>query len=226
MGYIIDFVWSYGEHKPKIPIPAILNEVAAEYEFVGYVGDRSVKTDLITMLLNMHDYNHQNGTHRQLFEIKEVQFKQFIDNGHHSHAYFDLPRVKPTLRDILKNPGLLALPKVLQVHLENYFPSMVIVHAESPIATIREFHLFVPESETHTRTYVLVFWKVHNPIVYLVKRNLLHLAGIIIKQDAEILGKLYADAPQKIRLNNEVGMDWVGRNFESFPEVVEPNFSR
>ena len=189
------------------------------------MGDLSVKTDLLTMLLNMHDYNHQNGTHRPLFEIEEVQFKQFIDNGLHSHAYFDMPRTKPTLGDILKNPALLVLPQVLQVHLENCFPFLVIVHAESPIASIRECHLFVPESETQTRTYVLMFGKIYNPIARLVKRNLLNLAGVIVKQDAD-MGKLYANAPQHIKLNNEMGMDWVRRNFESFPTVVESNLCR
>lgn len=221
-----DFIWSYGGHEPKIPIPPILSEVATEYEFIGYTGDVSVNTDLLTMLLNMHDYNHQNGTHRPLFEIEQVQFKQFIDNGQHSHAYFDMPRAKPSLRDILKNPALLVLPKVIQAHLENCFPSMVVVHAESAIAIIAEFHLFVPESETHTRTYVLMFGKVHNPIVHLVKPNLLRLAEVVVKQDADILGKLYANTPQHIKLNNEVGMDWVRRNFESFPAVIEPNLSR
>lgn len=221
-----DFIWSYGGYEPKIPIPTILNEVAAEYELIGSTGDVSVKTNLLTMLLNMHDYNHQNGTHRPLIEIEEVQFKQFLDNGHHSHAYFDMPRAKPKLRDILKNPALLVLPKVIEAHLENYFPSMVVVHAKSPIATIAEFHLFVPESSNSTRTYVLVFAKVHNPIVYLVKPNLLRLAEVVVKQDADILGKLYANTPQHIKLNNEVGMDWVRRNFESFPKVVEPNFTR
>ncbi|MBD2776939.1 Rieske 2Fe-2S domain-containing protein [Iningainema sp. BLCCT55] len=221
-----DFIWSYGGEEPKAPIPTTLNEIASEYEFVGYVADISVKTDLLTMLLNMHDYNHQNGTHRPLFEIEEVQFNQFIDDGHHSHAYFDLPRTKPTLSDILKNPGLLVLPKVIQVHLENCFPSMVIVHAHSPMATVRECHLFVPESPNHTRTYVLVFMKVHNPIFHLFKRNLLHLASVIVKQDAEILEKLYSNTPQHIKLNNEVGMEWVRRNFESFPTVVQPNLSR
>ncbi|MGB3654179.1 MAG: hypothetical protein WBA41_23620 [Rivularia sp. (in: cyanobacteria)] len=48
----------------------------------------------------MHDYNHQNGTHRELFEIEEVQLKQFIDDGFHSHAYIAQPRKKPTTRDI------------------------------------------------------------------------------------------------------------------------------
>jgi len=221
-----DFIWSYGGFEPKIPIPTILNEIAAEYEFIGYTGDFSVKTDLLAMLLNMHDYNHQNGTHRPLFEIEEVQFQQFIDDGHHSHAYFDMPRTKPKLRDVLKKPTLLVLPKVLRVHLENFFPSLVIVHAKSPIASIKECHLFVPESANHTRTYVMMFAEIHNPLAHLIKRYFLPLAEVVVRQDAEILEKLYTDTPQHIKLDNEVGMDWVRRNFTSFPAIVEPNFSR
>ena len=221
-----DFIWSYGGCEPKIPIPDILNEFAAEYEFIGFIGDRSIKTDLLTVLLNMHDYNHQNGTHRALFEIEEVQFKQFDDRGHHSHAYYDMPRTKPKLRDILKNAAVLALPKTIRAHLENFFPALVIFHGESPIATIKQCHLFVPESEHSTRTYVLMFCKARNPIAHLLKQNLLKLAGIVVDQDADILGKIYPDTPQKLKLNNEVGMDWVRRNFESFPNAIEPNLSK
>jgi phenylpropionate dioxygenase-like ring-hydroxylating dioxygenase large terminal subunit len=221
-----DFIWSYGGYAPNVPIPQILNEFAAQYEFIGFTGDRSVKTDLLTMLLNMHDYNHQNGTHRTLFEIQEVQFKQFADHGHHSHAYYDMPRTKPKLQDILKNPAVLALPKIISAHLENFFPVLIIFHGESPIATIKQCHLFIPESETHTRTYVLIFGKAHSPLAHLLKQNILKLAGAVVDQDADILGKIYADTPQKIKLNNEVGMNWVRRNFESFPNVVEPNLSR
>jgi len=221
-----DFIWSYGGYEAKIPIPTILSELAAEYEFIGFTGDRSVKTDLLTMLLNMHDYNHQNGTHRTMFEIEEVQFKEFADHGHHSHAYYDMPRAKPKLRDILKNPAVLALPKTLNAHLENFFPALVIFHGETSIGTIKQCHLFVPESDTHTRTYVLMFGKVHSPLAHLIKNNILQLADVVVEQDADILGKLYANTPQRIKLNNEVGMDWVRRNFESFPTVVEPNLSK
>lgn len=54
-----DLIWSYGGVEPKIPIPNVLNEFAAEYEFAGVAGECSVKADLLSMLLNMHDYNHQ-----------------------------------------------------------------------------------------------------------------------------------------------------------------------
>jgi hypothetical protein len=49
---------------------------------------------------------------------------------------------------------------------------------------------------------------------------------LTINETADILGKLYANTPQYIKLNNEIGIDWVRRNFESFPMVVEPNLSR
>jgi phenylpropionate dioxygenase-like ring-hydroxylating dioxygenase large terminal subunit len=221
-----DFIWSYGGYEPKIPIPTVMNEIAAKYKFIGFTGDRSIKTDLLTLLLNMHDYNHQNGTHRQLFEIEEVQLKQFIDNGFHSHAYIDQPRTKPKFRDILKNPALLLMPKVLQAHLENFFPCMGIMHGESPLLSLKECHFYIPESANHSRVYVLMFMKAHIPIAHLLKGNLMRLIEIVIEQDADILGKLYANTPQHIKLNNEVGMDWVRRNFENFPTLVEPNLSR
>lgn len=221
-----DFIWSYGEFEPKIPIPAILTEIAAEYEFVGCTGDRSIKTDFLSLLLNMHDYNHQNGTHRSLFEIEEVQLKQFIDDGLHSHAYIAQVRKKPNLQDFLKNPGLLAMPQVLEAHLENFFPFMGMVHGESPLLSLKECHFYLPESETHSRVYVLMFVKANHPIAHAVKRNLLRLVEVVIEQDADILSKLYINTPQHIKLNNEVGMDWVRRNYANFPAIVEPNFSR
>jgi phenylpropionate dioxygenase-like ring-hydroxylating dioxygenase large terminal subunit len=221
-----DLIWSYGGIEPKISIPNVLNEIAAEYEFAGIAGERSVKTDLLTMLLNMHDYNHQNGTHRPLFEIECIDFKQFVDQGFHSHAYYDMPRAKPRLQDILKNPALLAMPKVIEAHLENYFPAIVIFHGETPIGTIKQCHVFVPESETQTRTFAVVFGRFSNPVFRLMKNNILKLVETVVEQDADILGKLYADSPQHIKLNNEIGMDWVRRNFESFPEVKAPNLSR
>jgi phenylpropionate dioxygenase-like ring-hydroxylating dioxygenase large terminal subunit len=219
-----DFIWSYGGYEAKIPIPTILKDFAADNEFIGYSKSYSIKTDLLTMLLNMHDYDHQNGTHRPLFEIEEVQFKQFIDNGHHSHAYYDMPRKKPKFLDILKNPSLLALPQTIAAHLENYFPSLVIFHGVSPAASVKQIHIFVPESATHTRTYVLMFGKMYNPLAHLIKKNFLSLAEVIIEQDSDILGKIYQDSPQHIKLKNEVGMDWVKRNFANFPMIVEPNF--
>ncbi len=221
-----DFIWSYGEYEPKIPVPSILNEIAENYEFIGHTADTSVETDLLTMLLNMHDYNHQNGTHRPLFKIQEVQFKNFIDNGHHSHAFYDMPIAPASLWEKLKQPDLMVLPPVVKAHLENYFPSLVIFHGDVPMAKIAQIHLFIPESKTHTRTYVLMYGIPKNPVFNLLKKAALKMAKVVVEQDADILSKIYPNTPQKIKLNNEVGMDWVRRNFESFPEIAEPNLSK
>ncbi|MBE9209891.1 Rieske 2Fe-2S domain-containing protein [Nostoc sp. LEGE 06077] len=221
-----DFVWTYGGHEPKISIPNIMNEIAVNYEFIGVTGERSVPTDILSLLLNMHDYNHQNGTHRELFEIEEVQVKQFIDEGLHSHAYLMQPRKQPTLRDIFKNPGQLAMPKVLEAHLENFFPFMGLMHGENKLLSLKECHFYLPETEHQSRMFVLMYMKAHSPIAHLIKGNLLKLINVVVEQDARILSKIYANTPQRIKLNNEVGMDWVRRNFESFPAVTESNLSQ
>jgi phenylpropionate dioxygenase-like ring-hydroxylating dioxygenase large terminal subunit len=221
-----DFIWSYGGYEPKVPIPSILNEISDQYDFIGYAADVSVETDLLTMLLNMHDYNHQNGTHRSLFRIKEVCFQKFIDNGYHSHAFYDNLTAPASLAEKISNPDLLLLPEVIKAHLENFFPSLVILHPEHWMGKVAQIHVFVPESKTQTRTYVLMYGLFNNPVFKSLGQKFLNFAKIIVEQDADILRKIYPNTPQKIKLNNEVGMDWVRRNFESWPLVVEPNLSR
>jgi phenylpropionate dioxygenase-like ring-hydroxylating dioxygenase large terminal subunit len=221
-----DFIWSYGGYEPKVPIPNILNEIASQYEFIGHTADMSVETDLLSMLLIMHDYNHQNGTHRPLFRIEEVQFESFIDSRHQSHAFYNMPTAPASWGEKLKNPGLLLLPKVLKAHLENHFPSLVTLHAENGLGKIAQIHLFVPESPTQTRTYVLMYGLLKNPAFKVLGKTFLDLAKVVVEQDADILPKIYPNTPQKIKLNNEVGMDWVRRNFEKWPEIAEPNLSK
>ena len=211
-----DFIWSYGDHQAKIPIPNILDEISQNYEFIGYTADTSVETDLKSMLLVMHDYNHQNGTHRELFEITEVRFEKFIDNGYHSETFFDAPTASKTLWEKLKQPNQILLPDVIKAHLENYFPSLVIFYGNSPLGKLAQCHLFVPESLTKTRTYILLFAQTNNPIGKLFKNQFLKLSQVVVEQDAGILTKIYKDTPQKIKLNNEVGMDWVKRNFSNW----------
>ena len=221
-----DFIWSYGGDEPKQDLPAVLNEISKTYEFIGYTADCSVKTDLLTMLLNMHDYNHQNGTHRELFRITEVKFNQFIDNGHHSHAFFESPTVPYRFIEKLQKPDLFLLPETIKAHLENYFPSLVIFHGETALGKVAQCHLFIPEAENQTRTYVLLYGQASHPLFKFMGKAYLNFSKTIVEQDTDILGKLYPDTPQNIKLNNEVGMDWVKRNFKHFPNIVEPNLSR
>lgn len=221
-----DFIWSYGKYEAKVPIPTILNEIAETYYFVGHTADISLETPLLTMLLNMHDYNHQNGTHRDLFRITDVEFHQFTDIGHHSHAFYDMPTAPYSLLEKLRKPDLFLLPSTIKAHLENYFPSLVIFHGKTSLGKAAQCHIFVPEAENRTRTYILLFGQAIHPMFKLLGNTFLNFGKVVVEQDADILGKIYADTPQKIKLNNEVGMDWVRRNFESFPTIVEPNLSK
>lgn len=221
-----DFIWSYGEAKPVMPIPDVLNEIANTYEFVGVTGETSIATPLLPMLLNMHDYNHQNGTHREMFRITEVQFNKFIDEGHHSEAFLKMPKASPTRQEIMKTPTVLMMPKIIEACLDNYFPSIVVFRGQTTAGPVAQCHLFIPESSELTRTYVLLFAQLKSPVFRLMKSSFLNLVATVVEQDADILTKLYQDQPQKIKLNNEVGMDWVRRNYESWPAIAEPNFSR
>jgi phenylpropionate dioxygenase-like ring-hydroxylating dioxygenase large terminal subunit len=221
-----DFIWSYGDYEPKIGIPPIMNEIAGEYKLVGHTADRTIETDLLTMLLNMHDYNHQNGTHRELFQITEVKFHQFIDRGHLSHAFYEMPTAPYPLLEKIKKPDLFLLPTTLKAHLENHFPSVVIFHGETSLGKIAQCHVFIPESENFTRTYVILYAKPKHPIFMMFGKTFVNFASVVVDQDADILGKIYPNSPQKIKLNNEVGMDWVKRNFENFPNIVQPELSK
>jgi phenylpropionate dioxygenase-like ring-hydroxylating dioxygenase large terminal subunit len=221
-----DFIWSYGGYEPQMPIPTVLKDIAETYDFMGHTADRSVETDLLSMLLNMHDYNHQNGTHRDLFKITDVEFHQFIDEGHYSHAFYDMPTAPYRLVEKLKKPDLMLLPSVIKAHLENHFPSLVIFHGEMPLGKAAQCHIFVPEAEHKTRTYVLLFGQAKHPVFKALGKTYLNFAKVVVEQDVDILGKIYPQATQKVKLNNEVGMDWVRRNFKSFPAVVGPNLSK
>ncbi|MDJ0633467.1 MAG: Rieske 2Fe-2S domain-containing protein [Xenococcaceae cyanobacterium MO_188.B29] len=215
-----DFIWTYGGCEPKIPIPDILEKIARDYDFIGYTADTSVQTDLRSMLLIMHDYNHQNGTHRDLFEITEVRFEKFIDNGYHSEAFYNMPTAQKSFWDKLKQPNQLLIPDVIKAHLENHFPSLVILYAKSFLGKFVQCHFFVPETSNQTRTYVLLYGEAKNPLAKLLKNQFLNLVKVVVEQDAGILSKIYADVQQKIKLNNEVGMDWVKRNFANWEELV------
>ncbi len=221
-----DFIWSYGGHEPQRPIPGLLNQIAAEYAWIGATSDFSVTTPLLSMLLNMHDYNHQNGTHRDLFRIEEVRFQRFVDQGHHSEAFFDAPTAAPRWAEIRRNPAVLTMPSVIEAHLENHFPNFVIFHGKTGFGFIKQCHIFVPEAEGQTRTYALVFGRWKTPLLRPLSNAILGLVNTVVKQDAEILNHLYADQPQRLKLNNEVGLDWVRRNYDSWPSIAEPNFSK
>jgi phenylpropionate dioxygenase-like ring-hydroxylating dioxygenase large terminal subunit len=221
-----DFIWSYGGYEPQMPIPNVLNEIVKNYDFIGYTADTSAEIDLQTMLINMHDYNHQSGAHYNPMKIKEVHLEQFIDEGYKSQAVFHNVMSPKSLQEKLRHPTLFLMPDALTTHLENYFPNLVIIHTDNPFGRAAQCHLFVPETDTRTRIYVLLFAQPKVSFMkHFGKKRFLELAKVVIDQDIDVLLKIYPHTSPKIRLNNEVGIDWVKRNFDNFPTVVSPNLS-
>ena len=76
-----NFIWSYGGQEPNLPLPTILNEIAAKYDFIGHTADTSVETDLLPMLLNMHDYNHQKGPIVRYLELRKCSLRSSSTTG-------------------------------------------------------------------------------------------------------------------------------------------------
>lgn len=70
-----------------------------------------------------------------------------------------------------------------------------------------------------TRTYGLLFAQPSNPLFWLMKSTFLNLSQTVVEQDATILEQLYQNQPQQIKLDCEMGMDWVKRNFAHWPSV-------
>jgi hypothetical protein len=118
------------------------------------------------------------------------------------------------------------MPEVVTTRLENYFPNLVILHTDSPLGKAAQCQLFVPETDTRTRIYVLLFAQPKIPFLkHLGKKRFLDVAKIVIDQDIDILLKIYPHTSPNIRLNNEVGIDWIKRNFENFPTAIATDLS-
>jgi phenylpropionate dioxygenase-like ring-hydroxylating dioxygenase large terminal subunit len=42
-----DMIWTYGECEPRLPIPELVEKIAAEYDFVGIAGEQSIQSDFL-----------------------------------------------------------------------------------------------------------------------------------------------------------------------------------
>jgi len=205
-----DFIWTYANEEPKIPIPDILNILSLKSHFVGVAGEFSVKADILSALEVNHDYNHQKGAHRELFRIKDIKVDEFRANRYTSAVDFRFIREKNTLIEYLKNPLLLVYPQPVKGTIENYFPAFVIFNGQSPFGKFYQVHAIYPETETTTKTFVLVFREfslgILNPII---DWQLLSGVKEMARQDVVVLENLYPRGESKIRLPNEEPLNWV-----------------
>ncbi|WP_089093869.1 Rieske (2Fe-2S) protein [Nodularia sp. NIES-3585] len=199
-----DCIWTYGGFEPKLPIPDLHQKIVDTYEFMGVAGETNIQGDFLSSLMVNYDYNHQNGTHQELFKITSCNVTSFEENGYYSKVEQEINRANNTLGEIIKNPVLSIFPKKLNNILEYAFPSTTVFFAKTPISNIAQVHILYPVTETITKTFVLLYAQGINPLLkLLLKNSLLKAVSAVVEQDTSAIESLYPRQQPKIRLPNE-----------------------
>lgn len=200
--FIGDCIWTYGT-EPRTPVPNLIPKITAEFEFIGVTGEKSIKSDFLSNLLLNYDFNHQNGTHRELFKIKANKIISFEHDGNYAKVEQEFIRDENTLSELLSNPALLFMPKTYTSYLEYSFPSTTAFLAKVPTGEFMEIHLLYPETKNRTKTFVLTYAKFKNPLLKLLKKSFLKAVATVVEQDSTMAESLYPKQKPKIRLPNE-----------------------
>ncbi len=199
-----DCIWTYGGMTPKLPIPELHQRITDEYEFMGVTGEKSIHGNFLASLMISYDYNHQNGTHKEVFRIESNKISVFEENGYYTKVVQELYRAKYTLLEILQNPALLTIPKVYTGSLEYAFPSTTVFETKTAIGKIAQVHILYPETEEKTKIFVLAFAKLNNSLLKpILKKSFLKAVATVIEQDTRAIESLYSREKAKIRLPNE-----------------------
>ena len=198
-----DCIWTYAGFEPRLPVPQLHQIIADEYEFVGVAGEKSIQADFLSNLMVNYDYNHQNGTHKELFQITSCKVSSFESNGYYTKVHQELIRSNNTLGEIIKNTALGILPKVTNNTFEYAFPSTTVFFANTPIANVAQTHILYPETENRTKTFILFYAKFKNSLGKLLKNSFVQAVSTVVEQDTTAVESLYPRQKPKIRLPNE-----------------------
>jgi len=199
-----DCIWTYGGMDAKTPVPDLIERVSQGMTFVGVAGEKSIRGPFLHNLLINYDYNHQNGTHRELFGIKANRIPVFEKEVYWAKVVQEIDRNDPTFADICRNPVILSAPKTYTSTLEYAFPSLTTFKTRFALGEILQVHVLYPETETHTKAFVLVFAQLNYPVLKpLLKRSILSAVATVVEQDTRSIETSYPRQPAKIRLPNE-----------------------
>ncbi|MGB3767626.1 MAG: Rieske 2Fe-2S domain-containing protein [Phormidesmis sp.] len=218
-----DFIWTYGGSEPRIPIPTLIEERTNHLDFLGISGDTSIKRDFLKTIKINYDYNHQNGTHRESFQIQDNPLHSFEKSDYYARVRQTFIRGENTFSDIIENPALLAFPKQLDNELEYTFPSTTLVKTAHSAGEIAQVFILYPESEQSTKTFVLSYARWKNslfklPIISkIIGNTFLKLTEKIVEQDLATLESLYPKKPPKIRLPKEEIMFHAEKLYQEWP---------
>jgi phenylpropionate dioxygenase-like ring-hydroxylating dioxygenase large terminal subunit len=212
-----DFIWTYANQEPKLLIPDILEKLSTQFRFIGVAGDVTIKAPFLYALEINHDVNHAKGTHRKLFRIKETKVDNFQHDGYFSFSNIKHFREKNTFQEYLENIALLFTPNQVELLLENYFPSLVVVYSDSPLGKLVQVFTIYPETENKTRIFIPLFTEksfgIFNSIL---EPPTIKATEEIIRQDVGMLENLYPRFEPKIRLSHEEPLHWVRQLYHNW----------
>lgn len=212
-----DLIWTYGGCSPHLPVPDLIPQKTKALEFVGVAGETSIQANFLTAIKINYDYNHQNGTHRRNFKIRDNPIHNFEEDGYYAKVEQTLVRANNTMNEIWHNPGLLMLPRSIDTELEYTFPSTTLFKANLGAGNVIQFFILYPESEDRTKTFVLFYGDWKSPLFKLpvtggvLRKSLLQATSTIVEQDSTTLESLYPLQKPKIRLPQEEIMFYVER---------------
>ncbi|MBW4652072.1 MAG: Rieske 2Fe-2S domain-containing protein [Kaiparowitsia implicata GSE-PSE-MK54-09C] len=210
-----DLIWTYGGFSPRLPIPDLIPRKTNGLKFLGATGARSIQADFLSCIKINYDFNHQNGSHRETFRVRENPIHRFEAQGHIARVDLTFIREDNTFKEILDNPAILSLPKRYQGQLDYVFPSLVVFRAEVDLGHLPQVFVLYPETESRTRIFVLCYgtW---NPLLLklpgvnqFMTRSLLKATAVVTEQDAKTVESLYPSQPPQIRLPHEDIMAYV-----------------
>ena len=211
-----DFVWTYGGFEPRLPIPELHQQLVSDYEFVGVAVSRGIQGDFLSNVLINYDYNHQNGTHRDVLRIKDNFVSLFETNNYQATIIQGLERADNSWQELASNPALMLLPKKYEIRLDYEFPSTTVVRTSLPTGNLIQMHLLYPESVDVTRTIVLVFAQFKYSFLKAFSRAILNGVALVVEQDATAIETSYPRQTPKIRLPNEEILDYAEKLYRDW----------
>ena len=199
-----DYIWTYGGFEPKQEIPDLHQKIADEYEFLGIAGEKSIQGDFLKNLQINYDFNHQNGTHRDLFQIVANKVTASHKEGYHLKVQQESTRAKNSLKEILGNPVLMTVPKILKTTVEYIFPSTIVLYGKAQFGNFVQVISLYPETEDKTKIFEAVFTQFqYSFLKSLLGKSMLKAIDKIVEQDTTAVENLYPQQKPKIKLPNE-----------------------
>ncbi|MEM8638746.1 MAG: Rieske 2Fe-2S domain-containing protein [Cyanobacteria bacterium P01_G01_bin.54] len=199
-----DFIWTYGGHPPQLPIPKLNQQLRDGYEWVCAAPKSSARTPFVNALRINYDYDHSIPIHNDPWQFKELNVRQYKNQGIYTWVTQDVVREENNWLDCLAHPSLMLFPTRYTNRCEHIFPSISVVHQDILGGAVKIFACIYPEADQQTAFFHCLYAKTPLPwFIPLVSPFAEASLELVLEQDKINLEQRYADRPARIRLPND-----------------------